>query len=1012
MLFPLWILYLLTRPYAAQGQTRQHEPPYLRSYRQAEKYYASDKATHHTDSLALDGYKQTIFLLEKQTINSPERTRADDSLLFDSYLKSGILDMSGGKPRQAIVDFMGSARLIRQSGSGLPEHLPDSLLFKPYLYAGSCYYDLYDLDSALYFYKLAERLVETNPGLSESERLYNKSGALYYETGDYRRSIQYFSKALALVETRNAVNPRVAANPNNPAAIYFIVNYKNNIATSLRKLQEYDQAIDLYKSLLPFHINEDELLHNIGASYLDAGRPAEAIQYLQRVRYNSQVKYNHLARAWLDLKNYPAATTNLLSAMTEYGKSSAQTKGQDLSITLKYFGDLSMAKSDPRRALGYYQRAMIQADRDFNDTAIGHNPTAYYGLHNSFLLFDILIAKAAAFQILARAVAQNNGASAGPTSHSALVSAFAAYTSALGLARHVERMYNSDEAKLFLVKKVDNAYSAAVDLGMQLYAFQKDPVWLEKVFGYMEENKSSVLQADMGVPEPDLADPHTRDMLHEERRLQATVTQLNIRLSSTGDSQAYDRIRDNMRDLEIRISGLQERLEDSPEYYRLKFNAGGIHIAEIRDKLLPDHTALLSYYYAKERLYCFYITGDEFGCLVTALPRQFKEHILALRKELDAGETGDNSRAGEIIRELSGQLIAPVYEKIKGQRRLIVIPYNEIGYIPFEILQTPETAPIGLPGHPVRLLINDFAISYTYSANFLTRPFPAPTGRYRVLAMAPFSGSGTSASTGSGTSASTGSGTSVSTGSGNASGSGASAEGSEFPPLRSSRWEVEDCKGKVLLDKEATKENFIGLLSKYPVIHLATHAVVNDANPLGSFIEFYNPGGKTADTAHRLYEQEIVHLPMDSTALVLLSACETGNGQLINGEGIISLSRAFSYAGCGSVITSLWKADDSSTAYIARRVHHYLQAGEPKDEALRKAKLDYLDDDGIDARYKLPAYWAPLVLVGDTQAVTESSGVWTLIIRVVFLAVFAQLFAMVYARFKKKPGTDKGVRTR
>ena len=86
---------------------------------------------------------------------------------------------------------------------------------------------------------------------------------------------------------------------------------------------------------------------------------------------------------------------------------------------------------------------------------------------------------------------------------------------------------------------------------------------------------------------------------------------------------------------------------------------------------------------------------------------------------------------------------------------------------------------------------------------------------------------------------------------------------------------------------------------------------------------------------------------------------------MVNGEGVISLSRAFSYAGCKSVVTSLWKADEISTSFIAKRIHHYLQKELPIDVALQKSKIDFLESNEIKERDKSPAYWANLVLIGD-----------------------------------------------
>ncbi len=212
-----------------------------------------------------------------------------------------------------------------------------------------------------------------------------------------------------------------------------------------------------------------------------------------------------------------------------------------------------------------------------------------------------------------------------------------------------------------------------------------------------------------------------------------------------------------------------------------------------------------------------------------------------------------------------------------------------------------------------------------------------------------------------------------------------------LPVLRASGNEVSSLPGKILLGANASKRNFLEWSAQYPVIHLATHAVVDNAAPLKSFIAFYQPREDTS-FKNNLFENEIYNLNLAGNQLVILSACETGNGQMINGEGIISLSRAFFYSGARSVATTLWKAEDVSITFITKHMHQYLMKGYDKDEALQKAKLDYLQSDEIDARFKIPAYWAPLVLSGDFNAITKPAShqtwLFVLLAVIVILSVF------------------------
>jgi CHAT domain-containing protein len=302
--------------------------------------------------------------------------------------------------------------------------------------------------------------------------------------------------------------------------------------------------------------------------------------------------------------------------------------------------------------------------------------------------------------------------------------------------------------------------------------------------------------------------------------------------------------------------------------------------------------------------------------------------------------------------KLFNQLLQPVFELIRNKKQLIIIPHNELHYIPFEILVNPNTS---------NYLVKDFAISYNYAASFLKKN-NSGTNKKEILAFAPYASRQPD------------------------------SINSVFTTLPASKEEVESLEGKIFLDTAATKNNFLENAAQFPIIHLATHAQANDKQPLESFIAFYPQKNSTALQC-RLYEPEIYNLRLNNSVLIILSACETGKGQLISGEGLISLSRAFSYAGCPSVITSLWKAEDNTTAYLTRRLHHYLQEGLAKDEALQKAKLDYLNDDAIAPNFKTPNFWAHLILVGDTSPVsTQRINYWYVFLGIIVL--FCLLFAI------------------
>src|SRR5450432_3135212 len=142
-------------------------------------------------------------------------------------------------------------------------------------------------------------------------------------------------------------------------------------------------------------------------------------------------------------------------------------------------------------------------------------------------------------------------------------------------------------------------------------------------------------------------------------------------------------------------------------------------------------------------------------------------------------------------------------------------------------------------------------------------------------------------------------------------------------------------------------------------------------NPSASFIAFYPTAGIPSNDF--LFLDEIYSLNMDSCRMIVISACETGRGEFVHNEGVMSFARAFVSAGCPSTINTLWKADDHSTAEIFKLFYVYLEAGYSKSQALQKAKLDFIRNNPI---YRDPAYWSHIVLTGDPNSLYRKKQSW------------------------------------
>jgi len=909
------------------GQQRNDLAAYKQYYSLAEHFFNSPDPTDITDSLAMLNYRQTISLLKQQKTN--------DTLLVACYTRVGILYQAKNDDAAALAHFALAASL-KNTRPGLQ----DSLFFKPLLFAGASHYSLGNFDSALFFFKKAEDIAGHYPQVDEAERLYNKMGALYYQTGNYKQAINYFNKTISRL------------NKARPDYREVFIQYKINLGAVYFKLKEYEQAMAIYKELLPFNSsNQASILHNMGVIYLETGDYDKALHTLLPLSYNHQLKLTDLARLYINLQQYDSAKFYLDSAMSENKKVNKTRKNITQGLALKYYGDYFTALQDFSKAISCYQQAIIQLDPDFFETDILKNPLQFNGLHSSFNLFNALTAKAKAFTQLHQQTKSIKELDAG----------FDAYKAAFALAKHVERFLDTDEARLFLKKNVEDAYAAAIETAIELYELTKKEAYLSDAFTLSETNKASVLELNRQQLQIEQLPGIPAALVHEESNIKANIATLTLQAASANDSTKSASLLQSIAEYEIKLSKVQEQLNENPRYHQLRYNDEQLSVKKIQKEILNNETALISYYFTGTKLITFVVTKNNFNYKAVSIDSTLFHNIINTRTELETAGAFDKTIAAANGKKLFTQLLQPVYDIISQKKRLVIIPHNELHYIPFEILVNPATS---------AYLLKDFAISYNYAASFLNKESKVRV-KNDVLAFAPFT----------------------------AARPNNDSAAQAFAPLPASMKEVASLQGKIFTDTAATKNNFLNQAALYPIIHLATHAQANDKNPLESFIAFYPQQNSTA-LQYRLYEPEIYNLRLNNSSLIILSACETGKGQLINGEGLMSLSRAFSYAGCPSVITSLWKAEDNATAYLTQKLYFYLQKGYAKDEALQKAKLDYLDDNTIAPNFKTPAFWAHLVLVGDASPVSSSSTSYWYILAG-FVLLFCIIFAIRKSRFFK-----------
>ncbi len=179
----------------------------------------------------------------------------------------------------------------------------------------------------------------------------------------------------------------------------------------------------------------------------------------------------------------------------------------------------------------------------------------------------------------------------------------------------------------------------------------------------------------------------------------------------------------------------------------------------------------------------------------------------------------------------------------------------------------------------------------------------------------------------------------------------------ELYSLHCSQQEVEQIHdllgGEIWIGEDAQKSNFKAVAPNSKVLHLATHACVDEQNPQFNKIYFADDYLSNNDLYNLLFQAE----------LAVLSACNTGSGQLVRGEGVMSLSRGCIHAGCPSVVMSLWAVDDCTTSNIMVDFYRNLKNKKDKPTALRQAKMNFLNSAKKDRQH--PYYWAAFVQFGN-----------------------------------------------
>jgi CHAT domain-containing protein/Tfp pilus assembly protein PilF len=381
--------------------------------------------------------------------------------------------------------------------------------------------------------------------------------------------------------------------------------------------------------------------------------------------------------------------------------------------------------------------------------------------------------------------------------------------------------------------------------------------------------------------------------------------------------------------------------------YSNNLNPQPISIDEVK-KLCPDkNTVVLEYSIGDSSSCLWVITGTDHQLFKIPRRKILQEQIETIRFAiLDPGQSTSDffTQAGNTLYK---ELLKPVEPFLSKKSKLIIIPDGVLNYLPFEVLLT-ENKKLGAAASysDIPYLVKKCPISYGQSASVLKTLLAR-----NVKGGEPFSESKKLLAFGDPVYENT-----------------LVNSQAKYPRLKFSGEEVNQIatffnrgSAKIYLRNEATEENVKrdGEIVKFNYIHFATHGNIDEVNPDLSSLVLTQDNNSEEDGF--LQASEIFNLKLNAD-LVVLSACQTGMGKLVRGEGIIGLTRAFMYAGSPAVMVSLWSVSDASTATLMGEFYkNLIKEKLSKTDALRKAQMTMLKDE----KYAHPFYWAPFVLLGD-----------------------------------------------
>jgi CHAT domain-containing protein len=839
------------------------------------------------------------------------------------------------------------------------------------------------LDTHQLCYAIREKILPPNsPDLAKSLQ---EIGFLLNETGDRAASIAYFEKALA-------INISCFGEQSIPVATTL-----TQMSEPHRYLYHYDLALGLLEKglaikqqlLPPYDIDFFTSYYDLGIWYSSLYRFTDAFHYFELAleinQKNGLSKEQKMAACYSEMGEIALLQKNTLKALEYFEQGKAVMEHCNLSEHPDYgyitndLAQVHYALKNYDRSIEMYQKTVQlkrkAAKRDNSEIAtvfvgLGKAQTAKGNFKVALEAFDT------AQNIWNNIFGLDNAKIY--QSESGMANTYLAMYRSSGHLEHllqsrthfqraenlIDKMIRFEESVLKRKKwltAANSIFEQAISVEMILLS-QGDPSALENAWQLSETMHGFDLFAAAQASNALAFSGLPKDTLEKEKKFRLDLIELEKqKIQLTADKglplnhvQVMEKNRHYLDKQASYYQFLHQLEQNYPNYYQLKYAYANITLEQTQHLLAPDQT-LLEYFIGDSTIYLFVVNKD--NSHVVAVPRDFPltEWVTKLRQGItsyhfasapSSGQYESSVRAyATAAHQLYQKLILPVAAWLHTE--IVIVPDGELNYLTFETLLS--NAPKDLTNFKTYpFLVQKNVFSYAYSATMLQqmtlkKHLHEPSGD--LLAFAPFFTDGSTQLSEP---------LAVETGWRNT-----------FSPLPFSGSEVLLAqkrmgeKSALYLGNGATLEHFKQEAGDYRVLHLATHGKANDQNGAASYLVFQSETDSIRDGF--LHVSDLYSLTLNAD-LVLLSACETGIGELYQGEGVVSLARAFSYAGAKSVVTSLWSVNDNATLVLMDNLYQEIQNGKSKNKALAEAKRTYLKQNPAHKGH--PFFWASFVFVG------------------------------------------------